>query len=163
MFRVGLGQDSHEFITDKENKPLILGGVKVDENGGLKGNSDGDAIMHSICNALSSAIGGDSLSTWTDEMCNVQGIKDSTRYVEHIFNKIVGLKYSVVNISMSVEAKRPRLKIEIINKIKERIASLLKVQIDQVGLTFTSGEGLTEFGLGKGINVLTIVNISRHD
>jgi 2-C-methyl-D-erythritol 2,4-cyclodiphosphate synthase len=139
-------------------------GVIIDEKGGLKANSDGDVILHSLCNALSSAIGGDSLSTWTDEMClNVQGIKDSTRYVEHIFKKIVGLKYSVVNLSISVEAKTPRLKMEIIKQIKERIASLLKIQIDQVGLTFTSGEGLTEFGLGKGINVLTIVNIIRHD
>jgi 2-C-methyl-D-erythritol 2,4-cyclodiphosphate synthase len=163
MFRIGLGQDSHEFVADTENKPLILGGIIIDEKGGLKGNSDGDVILHSLCNALSSAIGGDSLSTWTDEMCNVQGIKDSTRYVEHILNKIVGLKYSVVNVSISVEAKTPRLKMEIIKQIKERIASLLKIQIDQVGLTFTSGEGLTEFGLGKGINVLTIVNIARHD
>jgi len=163
MFRIGLGQDSHGFVGVKENKPLILGGVKVSEKSGLKGNSDGDVILHSICNALSSAIGGDSLSTWSDDMCKKQGIKNSARYVEYIFDEIEKLKYSVVNISISVEAKKPYLEMDIINKIKERIASLLKIKVGQVGLTFTSGEGLTSFGLGKGIQALTIVNIAKHD
>jgi 2-C-methyl-D-erythritol 2,4-cyclodiphosphate synthase len=162
MFRVGLGQDSHRFVADKENKPLILGGVKVGAMGGLEANSDGDVILHSICNAISSAIGGESLSTWCDEMCN-QGIKDSTRYVEYIFNKIVDLKYSVVNISISVEGDKPRLKMEVKNQIKKRIASLLNIKTDQVGLTFTSGEDLTAFGQGQGIQAMTIVNIADHD
>jgi 2-C-methyl-D-erythritol 2,4-cyclodiphosphate synthase len=163
MNRIGLGQDSHSFIAEGENKPFVLGGVKVAENGGLEGNSDGDVILHSICNALSSSIGGDSLSTWSDEMCLRQGIRDSARYVEYIFNKVESLKYSVVNISISVEAKKPYLKMNVIKQIKNRIASLLKVDVGLVGLTFTSGEGLTSFGQGLGIQALTIVNISKND
>lgn len=163
MIRVGLGQDSHRFVGASENRPLMLGGVMVDTKGGLEGNSDADVILHSICNALSSAIGGDSLSTWTEDMCNKQGIKDSARYVEYIFDKAVELKYSITNISISVEAQKPRLKMEVINQIKNRIASLLKIEIDQVGLTFTSGEGLTSFGRGEGIQALTIINIEKND
>lgn len=163
MSRIGLGQDSHSFVDASENKPLMLGGVKISTKGGLKANSDGDVILHSICNAISSAIGGDSLSTWTDDMCLKQGIKDSARYVEYIFDKIVVLKFSVVNISISVEAKGPILKMEVINQIKKRIALLLKINTDQVGLTFTSGEGLTAFGLGQGMQALTIVNLEKHD
>jgi 2-C-methyl-D-erythritol 2,4-cyclodiphosphate synthase len=163
MFRVGLGQDSHGFADTKENKPLILGGVKISSEIGLKANSDGDVILHSICNALSSAIGGDSLSMWCDDMCLKQSIKDSTRYVEYIFNKLAAFKYSVVNISISVEGDRPRLKIEVKNQIKKRIASLLNIGINQVGLTFTSGESLTAFGKGLGIQALTIVSIVKHD
>ena len=83
MDRVGIGQDSHKFA---KKKPLILGGVKVADKGGLEGNSDSDVILHSLCNALSSAIGGDSLSTWSDNMCK-RGIKDSQKYVEYIFKK----------------------------------------------------------------------------
>lgn len=163
MLRVGLGQDSHGFTAAKENKPLILGGVRVSVEGGLEANSDGDVILHSLCNALSSAIGGDSLSTWADDMCYKQGIKDSARYVEYIFNKAVALKYSVVNISISVEAKRPYLKMKIINQIKERIASLLKIKTERIGLTFTSGNGLSVFGKGLGIQVSTIINIAKND
>lgn len=162
MFRVGLGQDSHKFVADGENKPLMLGGVKIDEKAGLEGNSDADVILHSLCNALSSAIGGDSLSAWADEMYK-QGIKDSARYIEYIFNKVTALKYGVVNVSISVEAQRPRLKMEVINQIKDKIAALLQIQAEQVSLTFTSGEGLTAFGRGEGMQALTIVNIEKHD
>jgi 2-C-methyl-D-erythritol 2,4-cyclodiphosphate synthase len=163
MFRVGLGQDSHRFVTPQENKPLMLGGVKVSEKGGLEGNSDGDVILHSICNALSSAIGGDSLSTWTDDMCLKRGIKDSARYIEHIVNKLIMLKYSVVNISISIEAEKPRLEMKVINQIKRKIALLLKIKAEQVGLTFTSGEGLTAFGRSQGIQALTMVNVVKYD
>lgn len=162
MFRVGLGQDSHRFVADGESKSLMLGGVKVDEEGGLEGNSDADIILHSLCNALSSAIGGDSLSTWADDLYS-KGIKDSARYVEYIFDKVTALKYSVGNVSISVEAQKPRLKMEVINQIKERIGTLLKIKTEQVGLTFTSGEDLTAFGRGEGMQALTIVNLEKHD
>jgi 2-C-methyl-D-erythritol 2,4-cyclodiphosphate synthase len=162
MLRVGLGQDSHKFDTNK-NKPLVLGGVEIAKTGGLQGNSDADVILHSICNALSSAVGGDSLSFWADEMCLKEGIKDSTYYLDYIYKKIKNLNYSIVNLSIAIEAKKPYLEKEIINKIKNKIASLLGIETEQIGLTFTSGEDLTVFGLGKGIQVLTIVNIIKND
>lgn len=162
MFRIGLGQDSHRFATS-EDKPLILGGVKIGVGKGLKANSDGDVILHSLCNAMSSAIGGDSLSAWADDMRKKMGIKDSARYVEYIFNKTAELKYQVVNVSIAVEAKGPILKMDVVKQIKRRIASLLKIETEQVGLTFTSGEGLTAFGRGQGMQALTIVNLQKHD
>ena len=158
MYRVGIGQDSHAF---SGNKPLILGGVVISKNNGLKANSDGDVIIHSLCNALSSAVAGDSLGTWTDKMCLKQGIKDSTKYLEYIINIIKNKNYLLENISIAVEAKRPRLDIKTIKKIKKRLVELLSISLDQVGITFTSGEGLTSFGKGKGIQVLTIVSLRK--
>lgn len=160
MFRIGLGQDSHCFTQDK-NKPFVLGGVIIPNENGLKADSDGDVILHSICNALSSAIGGNSLGTWADEMCLEQGIKDSAKYVEYIFNVVKNKKYKVDNVSISVEAKKPRLTIEQIKSIKEKISKLLEINTDQVGITFTSGEGLTAFGRGEGIQVLSIILLSN--
>jgi len=154
MNRIGIGQDSHRF---GGNKPLILGGVVISKNNGLKANSDGDVITHSLCNALSSAVGGDSIGTWADRMCLKQGIKDSTKYLEHIVSIIKNKNYLLENISISVEAKRPRLDIKTIIKIKKRLAELLDINLDQIGITFTSGEELTAFGKGKGIQVFTIV------
>ena len=160
MYRIGLGQDSHAFLTSGK-KPLILGGVRISEGGGLTGNSDADVILHSLCNALSSAIGGDSLATWSDEMCLKKGITDSKKYVEHIYDEVKQKKYRVENVSICVEAKKPRLDLKIINKIKENIANLLEINIDQVGITFTSGEELTAFGQGRGIQ--SIAQVLLHD
>ncbi len=160
MFRVGLGQDSHQFEL-KDKKTLILGGIKVSENGGLKANSDGDVIIHSLCNALSSAIGGDSLGNWADDMCLEKGIKDSSQYLDVILKKVGGLGFTVVNISISVEAKTPRLTSETISIIKGNLSLLLNVDISQVGITFTSGNGLTSFGKGDGMQVMTIVLLKK--
>lgn len=157
MSRVGLGQDSHRFT---RNKPLILGGVRVAETGGLEGNSDADVILHSLCNALSSAIGGDSLSTWFDEMVE-DGTRDSQKAVEHIFQKVKKEKYKVQNVSISVEAKKPFIEFEVAAKMKKTIAGLLEIEPGQVGITFTSGEGLTAFGKGLGVQSICLVLISH--
>lgn len=159
MGRVGIGQDSHRFAKGK--RPLILGGVKLSDRGGLAGNSDADVILHSLCNALSSAIGGDSLSTWFDEMVE-KGVKDSQKSVEYIFRKVKGEKYRVENVSISVEAKKPYIELTVAAKMKETIASLLEINTKQVGITFTSGEGLNSFGRGLGIQAICVVSLSQH-
>ncbi|MDO8486703.1 MAG: 2-C-methyl-D-erythritol 2,4-cyclodiphosphate synthase [Candidatus Curtissbacteria bacterium] len=160
MGRIGIGQDSHVF--DSGKKALVLGGVKITAVGGFIGNSDGDVILHSLCNALSSAIGGDSLSTWSDEMCK-KGIKDSKKYVGRIFKKIKEGGYKVGNVSISVEAKRPYIALIVAAKMKEAIAKLLEIDKTQVGITFTSGEGLTPFGKGEGIQSIAAVILSKDD
>jgi len=159
MTKVGIGQDSHCFET--KSKPLVLGGVKISKDGGLSANSDGDVIIHSLCNALSSAIGGDSLGTWADEICLKQGIQDSKKYLDFIFKKIEQQGYCVGNISIAVEAKKPYLSLDIIKKIRTQLAKLLKINIHQIGITFTSGEGLTAFGRGEGVQVLTIAALFK--
>ena len=158
MDRVGIGQDSHKFA---KKKPLILGGVKVADEGGLDGNSDGDVILHSLCNALSSAIGGDSLSTWSDNMCK-RGIKDSQKYVDYVFKKVKRQKYKVENVSISVEAKKPYIELETAREMKMTISNLLEISNGQVGITFTSGEGLTPFGRGLGIQSISMVLLSKN-
>lgn len=158
MDRVGIGQDSHRFA--KLREPLILGGVKMSARGGLEGNSDSDVILHSLCNALSSALGGDSLGTWADAMFQ-GGILDSQKYVEVIFKKIKAKKFKVKNVSISVEAKKPFIQLEVSGKMKKTIANLLEIKKEQVGITFTSGEGLTAFGKELGIQSTCIVLLSH--
>jgi len=159
MFKIGLGQDLHRLTNDK--KALVLGGIIIQKTGGLKADSDGDVILHSICNALSSAIGGNSLGTWANHMCLKQGIKDSSKYVDYIHQKVIGQGYKVCNLTVSVEAKVPRLSMAQINRIKSNIAKLLDISSSQVGITFTSGDDLTALGQGKGIQVLSIVNLVK--
>lgn len=161
MMKIGLGQDSHAFSQTK--KPLTLGGIKISETGGLAANSDGDVILHSLCNALSSAIGEGSLGTWTEKMFKEQGITDSKKYVEDILHKVTEKGFTVENVSIAVEAQKPRLQDREIIMIKKSLADILQIKIEEVGLTFTSGEGLTAFGRGEAIQVLATVLLNKND
>lgn len=161
MIKIGIGQDSHKFSSSK--KPLFLGGIKLSESGGFEANSDGDVMLHSLCNALSSAIGGYSIGTWSEEMYSKKGIKDSKKYLNVIFNKIRSLKYNVGNVSFSIEAKKPKISIIETNKIKKGLSELLKIQTNCIGITFTSGEKLTDFGKGFGISVFCAVLLFKNE
>jgi 2-C-methyl-D-erythritol 2,4-cyclodiphosphate synthase len=163
MVRIGLGQDSHRIKSKgkskkaKVKKGLVLGGIEVDKNYYPLANSDGDVILHSLCNALSSAIGGNSIGTWADEMCLKKGITDSQKYVKVVMGKIEQKGLKVGNVAVAVEAKEPRLPLKTVEKMKKEIGQLLKLKPERVGITFTSGEKLTPFGKGKAIQVLSIV------
>lgn len=155
--RIGLGQDSHRF--SDLPKPLVFGGVKFDDYLGLKGNSDADVLIHSLCNALSSSIGGESLSTWADNLCQ-QGVTDSREYLKYIYN-VVTKDFIINNISISVEAQIPRLTSDQKNAVKQQLANLLQISFNQVGITYTSGEDLTPFGQKQGIQVFSTVLLSE--
>lgn len=161
MNKVGIGQDSHKFLKEKDIKDLILGGIKIDYDFGLNGNSDADVVIHSLCNALSSAIGGESLSTWADKMCQ-DGIKDSVKYLDLVLDKIKDSDYSIGNISITIEAKKPKLQTEI-ERMKNKLSEVLKININQIGITATSGEDLTAFGRGEGIQAFSIVNLISNE
>lgn len=152
--RIGIGQDSHRF---DENKRLILGGFPIDHIG-LNANSDGDVILHSLCNAIASGIGLGSIGSYADEMCSTQGIKDSSQYLKHVDSEMKRKGHSINNISISVECKTPKVE-PLIDDIKKSISKILAISPDLIGLTATSGEGLTEVGKGLGIAVIAIVSL----
>jgi len=78
-FRIGIGQDSHRFAIKK--KKLVLGGFQVPNYLGLDAKSDGDVIIHAICNALMTAIGKGSFSVYADPLYR-RGICNSTIYLK---------------------------------------------------------------------------------
>ncbi len=157
MIRVGLGQDSHKLVKGKG--ALVLGGLKISDNYYLKADSDGDVVIHSLCNALSTAIGGGSLDTWAGEM-NRKGVIESKEFLKVIFEKVKKLGYGVNNIAVMVEAKEPRLERHR-DRMQKSLAELLGIEKEQVGMAFTSGESLTSFGRGEGIQALTVVLIEK--
>jgi 2-C-methyl-D-erythritol 2,4-cyclodiphosphate synthase len=162
MYRVGLGQDSHKLQGAGGRvigKKLILGGVEVSEKYYLEADSDGDVIIHSLCNALSTAIGGGSLDTWAGKM-NKAGILDSREYLRKILEKVRKEKYKINNVSVMVEAGKPTLE-EWREKMQISLAKIMKIKPRQIGIAFTSGEGLTSFGKGEGIQAICTVLIEK--
>ncbi len=155
--RIGLGQDSHKFIDEKQ---LKLGGILIEHEKGLEGNSDGDVILHALFNAFSQAIGMRSIGCYADDMCLEQGITDSREYLKFIYEKVKEKGYAVNNIGIMVEALKPRME-KYHDKIKESISKLIGCEVSQIGLTFTSGEELTSFGRGEGMQCFVVVTLSK--
>jgi 2-C-methyl-D-erythritol 2,4-cyclodiphosphate synthase len=159
VIRVGMGQDSHRFEDEASTKPLVLGGVVFPGHPGLQANSDGDVVLHAVFNALSQAIGKRSLGVYADPMC-AKGITDSREYLRVALDMVRAAGYTVNNVGVSIEARRPKIEPKA-GEMKTSLARLLDVAEDQVGITATSGEGLTAFGRGEGIQVLVIVSLVR--
>jgi len=155
-----IGQDSHRFESESSRKPLVLGGVVIPDAIGLAGNSDADVILHAITNAISGVSGVNILGKVSDDLCLNHGIKDSRVYLEKALETLAEDKWELTHVSISVEAKYPHLS-SYIDGIKRSIASILSLPIKSVGLTATTGEGLTDFGRGHGIQVFAVVSAVR--
>ncbi|CAC9629692.1 2-C-methyl-D-erythritol 2,4-cyclodiphosphate synthase (EC 4.6.1.12) [uncultured Gammaproteobacteria bacterium] len=154
--KTGIGQDSHAFDSEN-NKPLVLGGIEFHHPQGLKGNSDADVILHSITNALSSVTGQNILGTKADELCQ-QGITDSTEYLK-LALKDLG-SWQIEHIAIAVECLVPKITPKM-QALRSNIANLTNIEISDIGITATTGEGLSAFGKGKGIQVFTIITVSK--
>lgn len=154
--KTGLGQDSHTFATSG-NKPLLLGGINFNHPQGLHGNSDADVILHALSNAISSITGKPILGTRADELCQ-QGITDSAAYLQLGLDDLNG--WQIEHIAISVECLVPKI-LPKLAMLKSNIAKLMKTNINNVGITATTGEGLSAFGKGEGIQVLAIITVSK--
>ena len=149
-----IGQDSHRFENKSSNKPLVLGGVLIENHQGLMGNSDADVVLHAITNAISGVTGINILGSVADEMCNTHGITDSKEY---LLEALKYLKKEICHVSISVECKTPHLE-KIMPAMKKNIASILNLKVSNIGITATTGEGLTDFGKGLGIQSFCIIS-----
>lgn len=152
--KVAIGQDSHAFDFEDKNKKFILGGVVFEGETPLKGNSDADVVLHAITNAVSGITGKNILGKVADEMCK-SGIKDSKAYLQE------ALKYldeKIVHLSISIECKIPKIEPKREEMVKS-IAEILNVSEKQIGITATTGEGLTEFGKGNGVSVFACITV----
>ena len=151
-FSVGIGEDSHKI---GKNGTLTLGGIKIAGTSAAVADSDGDVIIHSLINALSSAIGGGSLGTIADKLC-ARGIKDSREYLKTILKEVKKRGYEIYNCSFSLEAKRPHID-SLALRLKKSLSLLLCVDVSRVGITATSGQNLTPFGKGEALKCTACV------
>lgn len=158
MFRIGFGQDSHRFSDDSKRK-LILGGIGIRNEKGLKANSDGDVVAHAICRAIEQALGNQDFSVYADKMSR-EGINDSQKYLKVAMGHVKAKGYSINNLGITFECRKPKI-IPIEEKMKKNLAEILKIEIGQIGINASSGEDLTAFGKGEGIQVFAIVSLIK--
>lgn len=153
-----IGQDSHRFGTPCGETTIKLGGIDIPFDKPIEANSDGDVVYHAITNAISGFTGVNILGGEADKICLEQGIKDSSIYLEKALEYLKDGK--IVHCSITIECLRPKL-MPHIPAMKESIGNILGIPASSVGVTATTGEGLTGFGRGEGIQVFCILTFTK--
>lgn len=154
--KVGIGQDSHRFDFIDNEKKLKLAGIVFEGNPPLQGNSDADVVLHSITNAISGITCVNILGAISDDMCLNQGITDSKSYLAEAMKYLGDAK--IVHISISIECQTPKISPRI-PEMRKNLSMLIGIPENCIGITATTGEGLTQFGQGLGIQVFSCVTV----
>lgn len=152
--RTGLGEDSHRFLPPESTKPCVIAGLIFPDVPGFNANSDGDVVYHAICNAISSLTGILILGDVADALCLTNGITDSEVYLQAAMQTLGNQQ--ITHVALSLQAMKPKFK-ERLPEMRAKIAEVMGLDVSQVGITATSGEGLTDFGCGDGVQCLAIV------
>lgn len=157
--RAGIGYDSHRFT---DTRPLILGGVTVPDAPGLAGHSDGDAVLHALCDALLGAAAMGSIGQVFPDTDPTFAGADSARLLSTVVERLAADGYRVVNADVTVIAERPRIQPHA-EAMRARIASLLGVPPAAVSVKGKTNEGMGWIGRGEGLATQAIVLIDRFD
>ncbi len=151
--RIGHGFDAHRFSSEGD---LILGGVTLDTAHKLQAHSDGDVLLHAVCDALLGAAGlGDIGKHFPDNDNNYKDA-DSRDLLRQVVKKIHDKDYEVGNLDVTVIAQTPRLA-EHINAMRENIANDTAVSSEQVNIKATTTEKMGYIGREEGIAVHAVV------
>ena len=153
--RVGQGWDIHRLVA---GRPLRLGGIDVPSERGLLGHSDGDVVLHAVTDAVLGALGaGDIGQHFPDSEPRWQGI-DSAVMLRHVVQLAAERGYGVGNVDVTILAERPKLAPHAL-AMQQRLAELLGVGADQVGVKAKTMEGLGVIGGGEAIAALAVATV----
>lgn len=157
MTRFGMGYDVHQLV---ENRKLIIGGVNIPYEKGLLGHSDADVLLHAISDALLGAAAlGDIGKHFPDTDPRYKGA-DSLKLLEEVGNLLAEKGYVVGNVDATIVAQKPKM-LPHIPQMRENIARVLHVDIDQINVKATTEEHLGFTGSGQGISSYAVAGIER--
>jgi 2-C-methyl-D-erythritol 2,4-cyclodiphosphate synthase len=154
-FRIGLGFDSHAF---KKGVPLVLGGLKIDHPEGLAGHSDGDLLLHAITDALLGAVSAGDIGTFFPPTDPKWKGADSTLFLRTALEEIALVGFKIVNIDCVLILERPKI-VPIAGEIRERVADLLGVDVNNVSVKGKTPEGLPQEGTAVAHVVVLLESI----
>jgi 2-C-methyl-D-erythritol 2,4-cyclodiphosphate synthase len=155
--RIGLGYDVHQLA---EGEELWLGGILVPHEKGTVAHSDGDVLLHAICDALLGAAGLRDIGYHFPDTDQAFKNIDSKKLLTEVYHLIKGKGYRLVNLDATISAQRPKLK-DFIPAMEIVIAGILESQVDQVNIKATTTEKLGFEGREEGISVQAVVLIQK--
>ena len=155
--RIGHGYDAHRF---REDKVLVIGGVRIEYELGLLAHSDGDVLLHAVADALFGAAGerdiGYHFPDTSGEYKNVDSAILLEKTAEIVRNKGFGIDY----IDMTIVAQKPKLS-PYIEKMRARIAEVLSLDVSRVNVKATTEEKMGFTGRGEGISAHAVCILSE--
>lgn len=153
--RVGIGYDVHRLA---ERRKLIIGGVEIPFEKGLKGHSDADVLIHAVCDALLGAAGlGDIGVHFPDTDPKYKDVSSIKLLIE-IFQMVKNKGFSVLNLDTIIFAEVPKLS-PYRSAMQQKIASAIDLEPDRINIKATTTEGLGMIGKGAGIGAMCVAMI----
>lgn len=155
--RIGQGYDVHAFGPGDH---VMLGGVRLPHERGVRAHSDGDVVLHALCDALLGALAlGDIGMHFPDTDPQWRGV-DSRVFLRHVAGLLREREYGVVNVDVTVLADAPRLG-KHRDAMRSNIAADLAIAIDRVNIKATTSEGLGFIGKQEGLACHAVALIER--
>lgn len=155
MIRVGQGVDVHPF---NEDRPLILGGVKISDRGGLTGHSDADAVLHALTDAILGAIGAGDIGHYFPSDDERWRGAESSIFVREAMRLLQAMDAELSNVDITIIAQKPKLAPHREAMVKS-IAEMLGVSEGHVNVKATTTDHLGFLGRAEGICAMAIVAI----
>lgn len=157
MFRIGHSYDIHQLAPDQE---LILGGIKIDSDLGTIAHSDGDVLVHVIIESIIGALAlGDIGCLYPDtdqqykDVCSLELLKDTIKRMED-------KGYKINNIDCSIYLQTPKLR-PYIEQMRNILKDIMDIDIDQINIKATRGEGIGFIGRQEGIAAEAVVLLTN--
>lgn len=155
--RIGNGYDVHALA---QGLPLVLGGVRIESPFGCVAHSDGDVAIHALCDALLGAIAaGDIGKHFPDSSQEFKGI-DSKILLSRTVGILRGKGYGVVNADITIAMQAPKLA-PYIGEMRETLASVMGIGVEDVSVKATTTEHLGFVGRGEGCEAYAVVLVAR--
>jgi 2-C-methyl-D-erythritol 2,4-cyclodiphosphate synthase len=154
-FRIGHGYDVHALGT---GIPLVLGGIHIAHEKGCIAHSDGDVLIHALCDALLGAAAlGDIGLHFPDTSATFKGI-DSTLLLQRVVALLSAEGYAIGNIDCTIQMQRPKLR-PYIDAMRERLAEVMSIPMSCVSVKATTTEHLGFEGREEGVSVTAVALI----
>lgn len=157
MFRIGYGEDIHKL---EEGYPLIIGGVRIESGVGAVSHSDGDVLIHALCDALLGALALGDIGKWFPDTSEEWRGVASSLFLKKIMGMLKDQGYEVVNVDTLILLERPRIG-GYIEAIRKNLSGILEVPIESISIKAGTYEGMGEVGKGKAIISRAVVLIYK--
>ncbi|MEX2353846.1 MAG: 2-C-methyl-D-erythritol 2,4-cyclodiphosphate synthase, partial [Gammaproteobacteria bacterium] len=150
--RIGHGYDAHAFTA---GRPLILGGVTIPHDQGLKAHSDGDAVIHALCDALLGAAAMGDIGTFFPDTDKQYANADSRIFLKKVISILEDKDHTVSNVDITILAQAPKL-LPYIKDMRINLAEDMHIPVDNINIKATTTEGMGFVGRKEGIAVYAV-------